>query len=446
MPFLDRWFGAAQTADDSAQIQALISEIWMLVDYVAGNPGQGLNTVQVADPQKPGTMLTPAELLRVVSDTERRLEAKQPPQPYDRASMQIVRDALNLLVRPASGLTVAYTTMVAGPLRRSAASRVNLAQAAYGNLGLRALGHRNLQRAILVLAVLFTGAAVWESAKVAFGKALLQNLDTLRAEQASLTAEKVKLELAAGPATPAADPSTASPPLSAYRLCDRALVSLARAQNQDPQAFIQQASPKPRLLSYATAAERDACGRDDILRANLGIVRMDLTAYSQNWPGMVGSVFAITRNVLTCGATLCADTQAAPMQPGQNDVEFKIAPVLLVWGNFVLPIIFGFIGSAIFVTLDHYTKMHDSTLHPRDYFLAPVRLALGLVVGACVGLFFSASTAVAPPGPASGSALIASLTLTASGVAFLAGFGVETVFTLLQSLISRVFTAPVAAK
>ena len=170
-------------------------------------------------------------------------------------------------------------------------------------------------------------------------------------------------------------------------------------------------------------------------------------SYSQNWPGMVGSVFAATRNLLTCRELSCGDAGPAGLQPGQKDVEFRIAPVLLVWGNLVLPIIFGFIGSALFVTLDHYLKIHDSTLHPRDYFLAPVRLALGLVVGACVGLFSSSYGPVQPvAGTQSASALIGALTLTASGVAFLAGFGVEAVFSLLQSLISRVFSLPAQAK
>ena len=83
--------------------------------------------------------------------------------------------------------------------RRRAASRINLAQDAYGNLAARAWGHRHLQRLILILAIAFTGLAVWESAKVAFGKALLQNLDLLRAEQTLLNAEKVKLEMSLGP-------------------------------------------------------------------------------------------------------------------------------------------------------------------------------------------------------------------------------------------------------
>ena len=436
------------------QLQALISEVWMLVDYVAGSPTQGLAKVVVAKPGQAGGTLTPAELLQAISGIERRIVADNKVQPDDRAFVQIVRDALNLAIYPASGLTVAYTAMVTGPLRGRGASRFALAKQAYANLISRALWDRRLQRAILVLALLVTGLAVWESAKVALGKALLQNLDMLHSQQTGLNAEKVKLDLSLAPAAPTVDrlarlTQDLGVPLASYRLCDRPLVLLALATKTDPQTLVQQAPkiPGPRLLSFATAEERDVCGRDDLLRSNLGIVHQDLTQFTQNWPGMVGSGFSVTRNLLHCGGVMCEDSSTLALDESQQDAEFRIAPVILVWGNFVLPIIFSLLGSAIFVLLDHYKKARDGTLHPRDTFLAPVRLALGLVVGACVGLFFSA-TMPQPPSLAapSASALISSLTLTASGVAFLAGFGVETVFSLLEALIARVFTVPAAQR
>jgi hypothetical protein len=48
----------------------------------------------------------------------------------------------------------------------------------------------------------------------------------------------------------------------------------------------------------------------------------------------------------------------------------------------------------------------------------------------------------APPPPAGvQSGLFVSLTLSASGLAFLAGFGVEGVFSMLQALSRRMFSA-----
>jgi hypothetical protein len=65
---------------------------------------------------------------------------------------------------------------------------------------------------------------------------------------------------------------------------------------------------------------------------------------------------------------------------------------------------------------------------------------LGLVTGSAVGLFFST---YGPPPSATGTGtdLIGSLTLSAAAVAFLAGFGVEGVFNMLESLVSRLFAS-----
>lgn len=446
--------------DEKAQILAVINEIWMLVDYVAGNSSKSLSEAKVPNGAA-GTYMTPTELLQAVSSTNARLVEKGQVLPDDRARMQMVRDALNVLVRPASGLSIAYTAIVTGPLRSRAASRFALAQQAYPNLTERGAWHRCIHAAILILLVLVTGAAVWESAKVALGKALLQNLDTLRVQQAGLNAEKLKLDLSL---TQPADPSSrledlvrrGSVPLSSYRLCDRATTLLALATQvsaQQPASSVTTPALSGKPI-YGSAEERDVCGRDYILRTNLDIVHGDLTTYTRNWPSMVGSLpsllgnwFAKIRNLLQCLSLECRTVSSNSLPWGQDDVEFKVAPVLLVWGNFVLPIIFGFIGSAIFVLLDHYKKVINSLLNPKDYFLAPVRLMLGLVVGACVGLFFSAYGPVAQPASAPiGSALVSSLMLSASGVAFLAGFGVETVFGLLEEIIGRIFTLPTAPK
>jgi hypothetical protein len=51
-------------------------------------------------------------------------------------------------------------------------------------------------------------------------------------------------------------------------------------------------------------------------------------------------------------------------------------------------------------------------------------------------LFYSASVP-AQAGPTQN--LVAALSLSASGIAFLAGFGVEGVFSMLQQVVSRVF-------
>jgi hypothetical protein len=120
----------------------------------------------------------------------------------------------------------------------------------------------------------------------------------------------------------------------------------------------------------------------------------------------------------------------------EQDIEYILSPVLLVWGNYILPVIFGLLGTLVFVILDFYNKVRDNQLDPRDKWLSWVRLTLGIVTGSCIGLFYSA-TAPADVGPA--QSVSAVLSLTTSGIAFLAGFGVEGVFSMLRALVGRVF-------
>jgi len=106
---------------------------------------------------------------------------------------------------------------------------------------------------------------------------------------------------------------------------------------------------------------------------------------------------------------------------------------------------FGFLGSLLYVLVDHFNKLQGNTLNPKDFSLVFLRLILGLVVAACVSLLVSSYAGPGQPTPGSASGtptpglFVASLTLSASGLAFLAGFGAEAVFMLLQALIGRVF-------
>ena len=102
-------------------------------------------------------------------------------------------------------------------------------------------------------------------------------------------------------------------------------------------------------------------------------------------------------------------------------------------GNSILPLLYGFMGAAAAVGRDLWTKVRESLLSPRDFTLACMQLMLGVTMGACMGLFFH------PGSGDSQDAAARSVILTASAISFLAGFGVEGVFQMLESLVKRVF-------
>jgi hypothetical protein len=63
------------------------------------------------------------------------------------------------------------------------------------------------------------------------------------------------------------------------------------------------------------------------------------------------------------------------------------------------------------------------------------------MAGLAVGLFFSPSTSVAVPQGA-GTGIASTLTLTAGGLAFLAGYGAEAFFRMLDQVILVKFVLP----
>lgn len=176
---------------------------------------------------------------------------------------------------------------------------------------------------------------------------------------------------------------------------------------------------------------------------NVAVLSDALVLYRTYWPGMVGNVFHVAAQVasIPCRLLACRPTPRVNLRGEQSDVEFVIAPALLVWGNYILPVIYGFLGAAISVILNFFGKIRDGRLDPRDKFLGWIRLVLGLVTGAAIGLFFSAYTPAPPTAAGTSTNLIGSLALSASAVAFLAGFGVEGVFSMLESLVGRVFAS-----
>jgi hypothetical protein len=129
---------------------------------------------------------------------------------------------------------------------------------------------------------------------------------------------------------------------------------------------------------------------------------------------------------------------ATLIKPDKEIDEHRWAAVLVeVLTSSVLPLVYGVLGAGAAVVRNIWAKMKDSLLSPRDIILSWGQLALGAVIGASIGLF------ITPSGVGSQtSGLASAITLTPSALSFIAGFGVEGVFVMLESLIKRVFNIP----
>jgi hypothetical protein len=132
---------------------------------------------------------------------------------------------------------------------------------------------------------------------------------------------------------------------------------------------------------------------------------------------------------------LALATEDAAAINGDETTEQIVAARIGVIGNYLLPILYGTIGSLGFVLRQFNRRLADRLLTPRESRASHIRLMLGAVSGACIGLFFNNSAGAAQATGISGAAV----TLSASAIAFLAGYGVEALFKTLDALLTHVF-------
>ncbi|HLZ83057.1 MAG TPA: hypothetical protein VKQ54_05775 [Caulobacteraceae bacterium] len=115
---------------------------------------------------------------------------------------------------------------------------------------------------------------------------------------------------------------------------------------------------------------------------------------------------------------------------------FAVAWFNLLGGS-LLPAAYGLLGAWAAVIRCMSANIKACVLTERELKLSVIRLVLGAVVGACIGLFMQ---------PAAGSdaknavGLLGIAFLGASSLSFLAGFGVEHVFVVLDGVLNRAFS------
>jgi len=123
-------------------------------------------------------------------------------------------------------------------------------------------------------------------------------------------------------------------------------------------------------------------------------------------------------------------------EAGRTDGQ-AISSVISVFSTLVLPMMFGLLGTLVATIRSVHDKMRDNLLSPRDHVLMLTGLPIGAIAGLVVGLFIN--PAGSTPGTPSG--LTGGLSLSAGGLAFLAGYAADAFFSFLDSIRSQVFAA-----
>jgi hypothetical protein len=440
---------------DEFVFRRLLDEVYLLMDFVSGRPDKSITAltgirVPTSATANPGAdaATTTDDIITHISTLRFPPPQMQPLTARNAAFLLIVKDRLNRMASPAIGLTIAFTAMVVGsvrepasgmpekPLGKRASTRLSLAAEAYPGLIRPANTLRRIIIGGITMMLLLTVFTAYTSGVASFGRSLLDRVDeTIRARAVIAEAIKAIENAKSSETTQRQDIGTAAcsagkctPDLSAvvFRLCERPKVLLWRFQEahvQLPQGDNAQAGA---IDIFENATQRQVCDQMKEAEQNIASAYRDVIRFKNGH-------LAVYASPITFAASFFTDRFVIP--PDESTIW--IASVLSALSSYVLPMCFTLLGTGVSIVRDIYDKVHESTLAPRDIPLSFGRLALGMVAGAAIGLFYSPSQV-----PLQGAGgLTGSLTLSAQGLAFLAGYGVDSVFAVFDGLLRRLSAA-----
>jgi hypothetical protein len=458
-----------------------LAEVYLLLDHVSGRPDKSLAIVSCGATKHPGTDEPPKkDWIEEICEIGWPPEGTAVEQAHNAAILLKAKDRLNAMAYPASGASIAFTLLVAGedngesektdtqadpppavpgegtaktavppppaPPRGAGLhgrgwhghppSRTSLARIAYPGLVHTAIRFNRWTRRIIALLIawlFFTCLLSWH---VTAGHAILTRLDAAVAQLAeiqkridAIQPEDYRTGQSGSPA-PAAGTSQSQQ--------TGATQSDADAERSAGAGTTSRRSVKPFCRETRDELLKDGSSppSDGITSVNmLQLCDQRIAASRQRIVGQadLADWLVIWGWLKWLPHLFISDPiDIKPRSALKGMLDEQWASVLVeVLSSAVLPLFYGFLGAGAAVVRNLWGRMRDSLLSPRDLTLCFGQLALGAVIGATIGLFITPSTA--------GGGLTGTTTLTPSALSFIAGFGVESVFVALESLIKRIF-------
>jgi hypothetical protein len=393
-----------------------LNEAHLLMDFVSGRTDRSLDQLSMLDPLTPGKTLSSSDIVRKITTLRYPPQGDASTKSDNAAFLLIAKDHLSGLARPARALTIAYTIMFAegGGHRISRLlsgghreeelpdSRLFLAKDIFPGLQLHAGMFRHIRTCLVLFTIVWLLLTVLTYWQVALTRSVLQRLELFYKDRVALV--------------------QTAPDLLDGKLCPRYQAGENQFNPSDKTA-------DPKVIG--------ACSRLHYIDRSRHEAHLDLDNVVDCqgvWPNLVTRILG-WRNVQ------CRPMPDVPT-PGHYAVSWQSATsVLSAFNTYVLPMMFGLLGTLIAALRSIQNKVRDSLLEPRDLVLMLLGLPLGLVAGVAVGLFFSPSGAALP-----GSATLAGdLSLTVSGLGFLTGYGAEAFFKFMDGVLARAFPDRAAA-
>nr|WP_294507104.1 hypothetical protein [uncultured Rhodopila sp.] len=447
-----------------------LEEVYLLLDFIAGRPDKRLASLEVEVPEE-----NPAEpgktTIRKVGAPEiaARISALRfPPEGTDlkrsqeAAFLLLVKDRLCALAYPATAQSIAFTDIVASktvtlaqtiwqplhrlrkpriqPERSPVRPRVSVGLRAFPDLEDIAISFCAFQRRATWTAILLAGVGTLLLAEVTYGGQLTARLQGAKRDAGGAAAAIYSAYAEKHPSTGQGGTAT-----------------LARVQNICPvpppgsgigtEGSQEKPKAQPPSTVLPTSAATDPTQQADLAgnvdpkliqlcdayaydEATFENAIADVDAYARSWLGRgVSEIVPIHRLDPECKPSGGSDHCGPKQETGPS-----VSGMVSAFANYILPLIFGLVGALAGTTRVIQDKILDSVLVPRDKSLLWLRVLLGGIAGAAAGLFFD---------PAKVAAEITSgnsgLSVSASGIAFLAGYGAPAFFGLLDTVLARVF-------
>ena len=408
-----------------------LNEVHLLMDYVSGRADKSLNDMtKVPDPVPGGKdALKPQEAIHRVCMIRFPPVGTAEDKADQAALLLLVKDQLNALAFPARGLSIAFTSLFAtintreekivgglngfGGVNGSqfrVQSGAGFALAAYPNLEDRAARFRlffSVLPIITIIWLIVTSLISW---------------DVLISAQ---TLHKVAAETAIFPGLTVND--------TTCKITKNSGVPMLPREESDP-------APTDFLAKCQTLAAVES-GNENVAPGTYA-ARQAAAALFIGRPAwwhpvgiMVRLIGPIPKRDSLHGL---GDTATTPFLCGaiascryEGDVADFAESVVNVFSNNILPMFFGVLGTLSGLMRSITAKVRESTLNPRDHRLSWSLIPMGAVAGLTVGLI------IRPNAGSLGFTTISSLSATA--LSFLAGYGAEGFFTMLDGLLLRIF-------
>lgn len=430
-----------------------LAEVYLLLDHVSGRSDKTLAAAFDGKDEKAG-----ADSIAKICNIGWPPPGSPPARGEMAATLLMAKDSLNKAAHPANGASIAFTLLVAGDddviadrrrhsqmrhrrlwgllpatdphrlpepelpddvnqWKNDVPSRGSLAHLAYPGLVSTANKINRRIKYLIVLLFIWLVITCVLSWNVAVGNTTVTRLNTLKLAQSTtyrkimdIEGEEAKRVQPNGAKTQPINADAGSRPTLVNQFCRPRVTILDNAKSEP----------------FYSATQYQICEEYETQRDGIAVAREDVADWLISW-GWLKKL-----STFLCKGPCLESSGKMPPPEVMNDSWASVLVEILA--SAVLPICYGFLGAGAAVVRGIYAKMRDSLLSPRDLTLAWGQLALGAVIGACIGLFVSPSSGSAGAGLFTGPS-----TLSLSALSFIAGFGVESVFIALESFIRRLF-------